>query len=134
MRPLLRKSHLNLFFGFLIFVKSISAPYASCKKPTTSKMILTCLILLLIMCKNGYLSFVIYVIADYVKIANRECDSKADIMIEYWLFKLVDSWNVIVFTHLICLCSINNQQCLEVRTMSIYWNNHINLYLKVSMC
>jgi len=38
------------------------------------------------MCKNEYLSFSVYVIANYVEIANRECDAKADIVLEYWLF------------------------------------------------
>ena len=43
------------------------------------------------MCKNEYLSFAIYVIANYVNIGNGESDAKADIVFKYWLYSLVDS-------------------------------------------
>ena len=43
------------------------------------------------MCKNEYLSFAIYVIADYVNIGNGKSDAKADIVFEYWLFTQLDS-------------------------------------------
>lgn len=42
------------------------------------------------MCKNEYLSFAIYVIANYASIGNGESDPKADIVFKYWLYSLVD--------------------------------------------